>query len=64
MVRPGGRVTSPVVGFGSGKFGTPCERRQRAKARRLWICCWVSAGAGGPLPTPACSKAVVQAATA
>jgi hypothetical protein len=32
-----GRPISPVMGLGSGKFGTPCERMQRDTARSFCI---------------------------
>lgn len=42
---PAGGVMSPVVGFGSGKFGTPWARMQRDTARSFCIS-WGLTGGG------------------
>ena len=43
---PAGGFMSPVVGLGSGKFGTPWARMQRDTARSFCISCALTGGGG------------------
>jgi hypothetical protein len=62
-VDPGAGEVETALAVGSGKFEMPWLRTQWAKASRSWSS-WGLAAAFGPLESPACAKAALQASVA